>query len=69
MPENLNKLYETVGRMESKIDLMLEFREEQSEALGKHDARLGSLERWRSLLLGAWTVLAGFLGLIFGGSR
>jgi hypothetical protein len=44
-------LYQALGRLEAKVDLLLQDRQDL-------EARVGSLERWRSWLAGAWAILA-----------
>lgn len=47
-----------LGRLESKVDLMLL---QQTTSTGRVDAlelRVGKLERWRSMLAGIWVVTA-----------
>ena len=48
--------HERLAILETKIDRIL-------EALPGQERRLTALERWRSFLLGAWSVLAGLFGL------
>jgi hypothetical protein len=52
----------TLGRIESKLDGVLERQSEQHDRLNKHGDKIASLERWRAWVLGAAAVVIFGLG-------
>jgi hypothetical protein len=68
-----DEVQRALGRIEGKLDSVLEKQESHSDRLDNHGNRLGKLERWQSYTLGAgaaagvlvgalWTILSAIHG-------
>jgi hypothetical protein len=48
-----------IGRMDGKIDLLLEYRKDQDVKITRIDSRVASLESWRSKTIGVLAAMSG----------
>ena len=56
--EKRNELFLSLGRLEGKMDALINLCNTHGEALEKHDERIRELEASRSSLIGAVAILA-----------
>lgn len=64
-------LYQTVGRVEGKLDSLIDMVKQHIEDDKKVEVRIRSLEKWRAMMLAVGAVAGGAAGKIsafFGGS-
>lgn len=54
----------TLGRIESKVDSLLEKQDEHKARLDNHGQRIGKIERWQSWTLGACAAIGVVAGLL-----
>jgi hypothetical protein len=59
-----DEVQRTLGRIESKLDSVLEKQDEHKQRLDNHGARIGGLERWRAWTLGAAVAIGAMWSLI-----
>lgn len=50
-----------IGRLEGKVDSLLQMQQSHSEELDRHEARIRSLEAHRSTVLGAAGIIGGLI--------
>lgn len=60
MTQELNR---ALGRVEGKLDSLIDLVKAQGVRTDAHDKRLSSLERWRTWSAGVGATVAGLLGI------
>jgi hypothetical protein len=71
MGDHNDDLYQSVGRVEGKLDYLIETIKQHIEDDKKVEVRIRSLEKWRAVMLAMGAVAGGAAGKIsafFGGS-
>jgi TolA-binding protein len=53
-----------IGRLEGKVDSLLQMQKSHTEELDRHEARIRSLESHRSTVLGAAGVIGGAISFL-----
>lgn len=53
-----------IGRLEGKVDSLLQMQQSHTEELDRHEARIRSLESHRSTVLGAAGVIGGLMSFL-----